>query len=73
MLLKARLPFEIKKGEPNLGVDARVFDEHKRDVNGLVHVSDYILASLGDDGILLTWHETEPFWVSSQFLEINAG
>jgi len=38
------------KGEP-----LRVFEEHTADVNGLVHIYDDVLASVDDDGMLLTW------------------
>lgn len=38
------------EGEP-----VRVFGEHKKEVKGVVHLSDDILASVDDDGMLLTW------------------
>lgn len=41
------------QGEPN-----RVFIEHKREVTGLVHVCDDVLASVDKDGMLLTWRAT---------------
>jgi len=39
-----------KKGEP-----PRVFDKHETDIRALVHLSDDLLASVDEAGLLLTW------------------
>jgi len=45
-------------GYSSIDVPVLEFNKHKGEVNGLIHISDDILASVDDDGMLLTWRAT---------------